>query len=57
LPGIIGPGIVTAEFTGAAFGHAAHAFDDVNPRNRTTAHAVIEAIRIAILDPQPLRGA
>ena len=45
------------EFFGARFRHAAHAFAGIEPRDGALAHPVIQAIGVAVLDPQPLRRA
>src|SRR4051812_22306938 len=37
--------------------HAAHALAGIEPRDGALAEAVIEAIGVAVLDPQPLRRA
>src|ERR1700682_2578655 len=39
------------------FGHAAHAFAGIEPRDGALAETVIQAISVAVLDPQPLRRA
>ena len=44
------------QLTGACLGHVAHAFTGVDPRDRALAQAVIQAIGIATLYPQALRG-
>src|SRR5258705_599096 len=45
------------EFFGACLRHAAHAFAGIEPRDGALAQAVIKAVGVAVLDPQPLRRA
>src|SRR5262249_20748600 len=45
------------ELAGAGLGHAAHTLGRVYPRDRALTEPVIEAIGIAVLDPEPLRRA
>ena len=47
----------TLELAGAGLGHAAHAFAGIDAGDGALAHAVIQAIGVAILDPEPLRRA
>src|SRR5258707_7048651 len=37
------------------FGHAAHTFAGIEPRDSALAETVIQAVGVAVLDPQPLR--
>ena len=45
------------ELASAGLGHVAHALAGIGAGNVALPHPVIEAVGIAILDPEPLRGA
>ena len=45
------------QLPGAGLGRAAQAFAGIDAGNGALAHAVVEAVGVAVLDPEPLRGA